>query len=60
MIYVLKLVGEEGVKNILNISDEKGVIKYLNGINELDVYTISNMKYNLQNMEYFSSNKDIV
>ena len=31
MIYVLKLVGEEGVKNILNISDEKGVIKYLNG-----------------------------
>ena len=35
MIYVLKLVGEEGVKNILNISDEKGVIKYFNSINEL-------------------------
>ena len=34
MIYVLKLVGEEGVKNILNISDEKGVIKYLNSIND--------------------------
>ena len=46
MIYVLKLVGEEGVKNILN-SDENGVIKYLNGINELDVYTISNMKHHL-------------
>ncbi len=47
MIYVLKLVGEEGVKNILNISDKKGVIKYLNSINELGLYTISNMKHNL-------------
>jgi hypothetical protein len=53
MIYVLKLVGEVGVENILNISDENGVIKYLNDINELGVYTISNMKHYLSRYGIF-------